>query len=206
MVRHAFATLSDLPTKLLCFSDDMDGLRKVPDNIPNKEMVRQYLGHQLTKIPDPFGEHESFGHHNNAMLRRFLDQFGFDYEFASSTEYYASGRFDEALLRVLNRYDDIMAIMLPSLGEERRTTYSPFLPIHPETGVVMQVPIAERKLDAGTIMWRDPATGRTYETPVTGGHCKLQWKPDRFGEAVEQDLQGAGGRTAGGLQLRTLSG
>jgi lysyl-tRNA synthetase class 1 len=178
MVRHAFATLSDLPTKLLCFSDDMDGLRKVPDNIPNKDMVRQYLGHQLTKIPDPFGEHESFGHHNNAMLRRFLDQFGFDYEFASSTEYYASGRFDAALLLALERFDDIMAIMLPSLGEERRATYSPFLPIHPETGVVMQVPIAERKLDAGTIVWRDPATGSTYETPVTGGHCKLQWKPD----------------------------
>ncbi|HUR43551.1 MAG TPA: lysine--tRNA ligase [Aestuariivirga sp.] len=178
MVRHAFATLSDLPARLLCFSDDMDGLRKVPDNIPNKDMVRQYLGHQLTKIPDPFGEHESFGHHNNAMLRRFLDQFGFDYEFASSTEYYASGRFDAALLLALERFDDIMAIMLPSLGEERRATYSPFLPIHPETGVVMQVPVAERKLDAGTIVWRDPTTGKTYETPVTGGHCKLQWKPD----------------------------
>ena len=178
MVRHAFATLSDLPSKILCFSDDMDGLRKVPDNIPNKDMVRQYLGHQLTKIPDPFGEHESFGHHNNAMLRRFLDQFGFEYEFASSTEYYASGRFDAALLRALERFDKIMAIMLPSLGEERRATYSPFLPIHPETGVVMQVPIAERKLDAGTIVWRDPATGKAFETPVTGGHCKLQWKPD----------------------------
>ncbi|MBC8036189.1 MAG: lysine--tRNA ligase, partial [Rhizobiales bacterium] len=178
MVRHAFATLSDLPSSLLCFSDDMDGLRKVPDNIPNKDMVRQYLGHQLTKIPDPFGEHESFGHHNNAMLRRFLDQFGFDYEFASSTEYYLSGRFDAALLRALERFDEIMAIMLPSLGEERRATYSPFLPIHPETGVVMQVPIAERKLSAGTIIWRDPATGKAFETPVTGGHCKLQWKPD----------------------------
>jgi len=178
MVRHAFATLSDLPSRILCFSDDMDGLRKVPDNIPNKDMVRQYLGHQLTKIPDPFGEHESFGHHNNAMLRRFLDQFGFEYEFASSTEYYASGRFDRALLCALERFDDIMAIMLPSLGEERRATYSPFLPIHPETGVVMQVPIAERKLSAGTIVWHDPATGKAFETPVTGGHCKLQWKPD----------------------------
>ncbi len=178
MVRHAFATLSDLPTKLLCFSDDMDGLRKVPDNIPNKDMVRQYLGHQLTKIPDPFGEHESFGHHNNAMLRRFLDQFGFDYEFASSTEYYVTGRFDAALLRMLERFDEIMAIMLPSLGEERRATYSPFLPIHPKTGIVMQVPIVERKLDAGAIVWRDPATATAYETPVTGGHCKLQWKPD----------------------------
>jgi lysyl-tRNA synthetase class 1 len=178
MVRHAFETMSDVPTKLLCFSDDMDGLRKVPDNIPNKEMVREHLGRQLTKIPDPFGEHESFGHHNNAMLRRFLDHYGFDYEFASSTEYYAEGRFDKALLLVLERYDEIMAIMLPSLREERSQTYSPFLPVHPKTGVVMQVPVIERKLDAGTIVWRDPDTGKQYETPVTGGHCKLQWKPD----------------------------
>jgi len=178
MVRHAFETMSDVPTRLLCFSDDMDGLRKVPDNIPNKEMVREHLGRQLTKIPDPFGEHESFGHHNNAMLRRFLDHYGFDYEFASATEYYASGRFDAALLRVLERYDAIMAIMLPSLREERSQTYSPFLPVHPETGVVMQVPVIDRKLDVGTIVWRDPDSGKTYETPVTGGHCKLQWKPD----------------------------
>jgi len=178
MVRHAFETISDVPTRLLCFSDDMDGLRKVPDNIPNKEMVREHLGRQLTKIPDPFGEHESFGHHNNAMLRRFLDRYGFDYEFASSTEYYIAGRFDAALLLVLERYEEIMAIMLPSLREERSQTYSPFLPVHPKTGVVMQVPVIERKLDAGTIVWRDPDTGKQYETPVTGGHCKLQWKPD----------------------------
>jgi lysyl-tRNA synthetase class 1 len=178
IVRHAFETMSDIPTRLLCFSDDMDGLRKVPDNIPNKEMVREHLGRQLTKIPDPFGEHESFGHHNNAMLRRFLDHYGFDYEFASATDYYASGRFDAALLRVLERYDAIMAIMLPSLREERSQTYSPFLPVHPVTGVVMQVPVIERKLDAGTIVWRDPDTDKLYETPVTGGHCKLQWKPD----------------------------
>ena len=116
MVRHAFETMSDVPTRLLCFSDDMDGMRKVPDNIPNKEMVREHLGRQLTKMPDPFGEYESFGHHNNAMLRRFLDHYGFDYEFASSTEYYTAGRFDAALLRVLERYDEIMAIMLPSLA------------------------------------------------------------------------------------------
>ena len=178
MVRHAFETMSDVPTRLLCFSDDMDGLRKVPENIPNKEMVREHLGRQLTKIPDPFGEYESFGHHNNAMLRRFLDHYGFDYEFASSTVYYAEGRFDKALLLVLERYDEIMAIMLPSLREERSQTYSPFLPVNPKTGVVMQVPVLERKLDAGTIVWRDPDSGETHETPVTGGHCKLQWKPD----------------------------
>ena len=178
MVRRAFETISDTPTRLLCFSDDMDGLRKVPDNIPNKDMVREHLGRVLTTIPDPFGKYESFGHHNNAMLRRFLDQFGFEYEFASSTEYYRSGRFDAALLRVLERFDEVMAIMLPSLREERASTYSPFLPVHPKTGVVMQVPIVERKPEAGTIVWYDPDTSKAYETPVTGGHCKLQWKPD----------------------------
>ncbi|MCB1378604.1 MAG: lysine--tRNA ligase [Alphaproteobacteria bacterium] len=178
MVRRAFGALCDIPTRLLCFSDDMDGLRKVPDNIPNKDMVREHLGRVLTTIPDPFGKYESFGHHNNAMLRRFLDQFGFEYEFASSSEYYKSGRFDAALLRVLERFDEVMAIMLPSLREERAATYSPFLPIHPKTGVVMQVPIVERKLDAGTIVWYDPETTKAHETPVTGGHCKLQWKPD----------------------------
>ncbi len=178
MVRHAFETMSDIPTRLLCFSDDMDGLRKVPDNIPNKEVVRQHLGRVLTRIPDPFGKYESFGHHNNAMLRRFLDQYNFKYEFASSTEYYGAGRFDAMLLRALERFDEIMAIMLPSLREERSQTYSPFLPIHPESGVVMQVPILERNVAAGTIVWADPASGKRFETPVTGGHCKLQWKPD----------------------------
>src|SRR5438874_916201 len=178
MVRHAFTTMSDMPTRLLCFSDDMDGLRKVPDNIPNRDTVAKYLGRPLTRIPDPFGKYESFGHHNNAMLRRFLDRFGFEYEFASSTEYYIGGRFDGALLEVLARYDEVMTIMLPSLREERSQSYSPFLPIHPETGVVMQVPIDERKTDAGTIVWREPGTGKVYETPVTKGHAKLQWKPD----------------------------
>ncbi len=178
MVRHAFETLSDVPTRLLCFSDDMDGLRKVPDNIPNRDMVARYLGRQLTKVPDPFGKYESFGHHNNAMLRRFLDQYGFEYEFASSTEYYRSGRFDAALRRVLECYDAVLAVMLPSLRAERASSYSPFLPIHPRTGIVMQVPIEERRLDSATIVWRDPETAERFETPVTGGHCKLQWKPD----------------------------
>jgi lysyl-tRNA synthetase class 1 len=178
MVRRAFEAMSDIPTRLICFSDDMDGLRKVPDNVPNQDLMRRYIGHQLTKIPDPFGTHESFGHHNNAMLRRFLDHFGFDYEFASSTDYYTSGRFDRALLRVLDLYDEVMAVMLPSLREERSQTYSPFLPIHPETGIVMQVPIEQRDLKAGTIVWRDPQSDRRYETPVTGGRSKLQWKPD----------------------------
>lgn len=181
MVRHAFRVLTEdkVNTKLLCFSDDMDGLRKVPDNVPNQEMLQKYIGIPLSAVPDPFSnDHPSFGAANNARLMAFLDQFGFDYEFASSTEYYRSGRFDAALLKVLERYDEIMAIMLPSLREERSKTYSPFLPIHPKTGIVMQVPIEERKLDAGTIVWRDPETGEAFETPVTGGHLKLQWKPD----------------------------
>jgi lysyl-tRNA synthetase class 1 len=178
MVRHAFETISELPTRLVCFSDDMDGLRKVPDNIPNRELMAKYLGQPLTRIPDPFGKYESFGHHNNAMLRRFLDHYGFEYEFASSTDYYTSGRFDGALREMLARYDEVMAIMLPSLREERSQTYSPFLPLHPETGVVMQVPIEEHNVDQATIVWRDPGSGKRYETPVTGGHAKLQWKPD----------------------------
>ncbi|TAN00251.1 MAG: lysine--tRNA ligase [Rhizobiaceae bacterium] len=180
MVRHAFRVLTEdkVKTRLLCFSDDMDGLRKVPDNVPNKELLAANLGKPLTRIPDPFGTHESFGRHNNAMLRRFLDTFGFDYEFASSTDYYHSGRFDATLLSVLAHFDEIMEIMLPSLREERAHTYSPFLPIHPETGVVMQVPIDGRNVEAGTILWHDPDTGKRYETSVTGGHAKLQWKPD----------------------------
>ncbi|WP_163270595.1 lysine--tRNA ligase [Chelativorans alearense] len=181
MVRHAFRVLTEdrVKTKILCFSDDMDGLRKVPDNVPNREMLRAHLGKPLTRVPDPFSnEYPSFGAANNARLRAFLDQFGFDYEFASSTDYYTSGRFDTTLLKLLERYDEVMAIMLPSLREERAQTYSPFLPIHPRTGVVMQVPIEERKLDAGTIVWRDPETGERFETPVTGGEAKLQWKPD----------------------------
>jgi lysyl-tRNA synthetase class 1 len=180
MVRHAFRVLTEdkIPTRLVAFSDDMDGLRKVPDNVPNREMMAQHLGKPLTEVPDPFGSHESFGHHNNARLRAFLDAFGFDYEFASATECYRSGRFDAALLTVLERYDAVMTIMLPSLREERQQTYSPFLPVHPRTGHVMQVPIDEVRREAGTIVWRDPVNGEPFETPVTGGHAKLQWKPD----------------------------
>jgi len=176
-VRHAFTQLTGLPSRLLAFSDDMDGLRKVPDNVPNKAMLTQHLGKPLTRIPDPFGTHESFGAHNNAMLRSFLDAFGFDYEFASSTEYYASGRFDAALLRVLEKHDEIVAVVLPTLGADRQATYSPILPVHPVTGIVMQVKIEEMDVAAGTVAWRD-ADGALFETPVTGGACKLQWKAD----------------------------
>lgn len=178
MVRNAMRILApEIPTKLFAFSDDMDGLRKVPDNIPNKEMIRPHLGKPLTSIPDPFGTHESFGHHNNARLRSFLDAFGFDYEFQSATDWYKSGRFDKALLGVLEHYDEVINVVLPTLGEERRQTYSPFLPVCPETGVVLQVPVVERNLAAGTIVYRRE-DGKLIETPVTGGHCKLQWKAD----------------------------
>ncbi|MCG6122189.1 MAG: lysine--tRNA ligase [Microvirga sp.] len=180
MVRHAFRALTDdkIPTRLIAFSDDMDGLRKAPDNVPNRELLEGHIGQPLTRVPDPFGTHESFGHHNNARLRAFLDDFGFEYDFRSATDCYRSGQFDETLLRMLERYDAVMAVMLPSLREERRQTYSPFLPLHPTTGEVMQVPVEERILARGSIVWRDPVSGERFETPVTGGHCKLQWKPD----------------------------
>ena len=178
MVRRAFAALSDVPTRLIAFSDDMDGLRKVPDNVPNADMLIQHLGQPLSTIPDPFGTHDSFGAHNNAQLKAFLDDFGFDYEFLSATECYRTGRFDATLRLVLEQYEEVIAVILPTLGPKRRQTYSPFLPVCPRTGVVLQVPVEERKLDSGTIIYRDPETGVRTETPVTGGRCKLQWKAD----------------------------
>ncbi len=180
MVRHAFRVLTGdtVKTRLIAFSDDMDGLRKVPDNVPNKELLTRHLGQPLTKVPDPFGTHDSFAAHNNARLRAFLDRFGFDYEFMSSTACYTSGRFDAALLTVLERFDAVMKIMLPSLREERAQSYSPFLPVSPRTGVVLQVPVIAHDAKAGTISYDDPDTGERMTTPVTGGRCKLQWKPD----------------------------
>jgi len=180
MVRHAFRVLTGdkIKTRLIAFSDDMDGLRKVPDNVPNKELLEQDLGKPLTKVRDPFGEYPSFGEHNNARLRKFLDHFGFDYEFMSSTECYTSGRFDAALMRVLEHFDKVMGIMLPSLREERAATYSPFLPIDPKSGIVLQVPVVAHDAKAGTITYEDQDTKNLVTTPVTGGRCKLQWKPD----------------------------
>jgi lysyl-tRNA synthetase class 1 len=177
MVRKAFELLSDVPTKLFAFSDDMDGLRKVPDNVPNGEMLAKHIGRPLTSVPDPFGKFDSFGAHNNAMLRDFLDRFGFEYEFKSSTAMYRSGAFDQTLLAVLKNYAAIQAIMLPTLREERRQTYSPFMPVDPKTGRVLQVPTVETKPEAGTIVYR-AEDGSLVETPVTGGACKLQWKID----------------------------
>src|SRR5712675_3041156 len=180
MVRHAFRVLTEdkIRTRLLAFSDDMDGLRKIPDNVPNKEMLTQHLGKPLTKVPDPFGTHPSFGEHNNARLRAFLDTFGFEYEFMSSTECYKSGIFDATLLKVLERFDSVMNIMLPSLREERAQTYSPFLPIDPKTGIVLQVPVLSHDAKRGTITYEEPETQERFTVPVTGGRCKLQWKPD----------------------------
>ena len=178
MVRNALKFLApSIPTKLFAFSDDMDGLRKVPDNIPNQEMVRAHIGKPLTSIPDPYGTHESYGDHMNARLRAFLDQFGFDYEFKSATSYYKSGLFNDALVKALEKYDEIMRVMLPTLGEERQATYSPFLPICPETGIVLQVPIVEYDLEAHTIYYKDK-NDKLVCTSVKDGHCKLQWKAD----------------------------
>jgi lysyl-tRNA synthetase class 1 len=177
-VRRAFERLTGVPTRLVAFSDDMDGLRKVPDNVPQREMLAGYLGRPVTAIPDPFGTHESFGHHNNARLRAFLDRFGFDYEFASSSDYYRSGRFDAALLRMAERHEQVKGVILPTLGPDRRATYSPFLPIHPKTGVVMQVPMEEVRAAEDLLVWQDPETGERFGTRITGGHCKAQWKAD----------------------------
>lgn len=177
MIRRAFEAISDIPTRLICFSDDLDGMRKVPGNVPNQDMLREHLQKPLTSVPDPFEEFDSFGDHNNAMLRRFLDTFGFEYEFYSATEFYKSGQFDTMLKRAVERYDDIMKVMLKSLREERQQTYSIFLPIHPETGRVLYVPMKEVNAQNHTITF-DDEDGREWTLPVTGGNCKLQWKPD----------------------------
>jgi lysyl-tRNA synthetase class 1 len=177
MVRRAFEAISDIPTRLICFSDDMDGLRKVPDNLPNREMLAQNLGKPLTSIPDPFGCHDSFGAHMNAKLCEFLDHFGFQYEFKSSTVTYKAGEFDKTLLKLLENYKQVMDVMLPTLGEERQQTYSPFLPVSPRSGKVLLAKVVETKLNSGTIVYEEE-DGSLEEVPVTGGHCKLQWKPD----------------------------
>ena len=176
-VRHAFETISDIPTHLIAFSDDMDGLRKVPENLPQPEMIAANLGKPLTSIPDPFGTHESFGAHMNARLRAFLDHFGFRYEFYSSTSTYKSGRFDQSLLRILANYDKVMEVMLPTLGGERQQTYSPFLPVSPVSGKVLLAKVVAHDVAKGTITYVEE-DGSHQTVPVTGGHCKLQWKPD----------------------------
>jgi len=197
MVRTAFRLLTrdEIPTRLVCFSDDMDGLRKVPTNVPNQEMMASYIGKPLSRIPDPFSdEYPSFGAANNARLMAFLDQYGFEYEFVSATDYYTTGVFDQALLRMLEVYDEVMDIILPTLGEERRATYSPFLPVSPRTGVVLQVPMIARDVKKGTITYLDPDTGEETETTVTGGAVKCQWKADWalrwFALGVDYEMSG----------------
>ncbi len=180
MVRHAFRILTNdtVKTKLLCFSDDMDGMRKIPDNVPDPSLLIPHLHKPLSSVPNPYGgDYESFADHNNVMLCRFLDTFGFDYEFASATQYYKQGRFDAVLLRALERYDDIMKVMLPTLGEERQATYSPFLPISPTSGRVLYVPMLNVDAQSGTITFEDEG-GEETTLSVTGGNVKLQWKPD----------------------------
>lgn len=177
MVMHAFHALCDMPTKMFCFSDDMDGFRKVPTNVPNQEMLAKHLGKPLTKVPDPFEKFESFAEHNNAKLNEFLDSFGFEYDFKSSTQMYKSGVFDEALLEMLRKHEQIQKAVIPILGKERAATYSPFLPVSPASGKVLQVPILETHPDKGTIVFEDE-DGSRAEVPVTGGHVKAQWRPD----------------------------
>lgn len=179
MVRHAFEVLTDgaYETRLICISDDMDGMRKVPPTVPNPDALEPYLQKPLTSVPDPFGTHASYGAHMGARLCAFLDGFGFDYDFLSATDCYKDGTFDPMLLRALERFDDIMAVMLPTLGAERQATYSPFLPISPTTGRVLYVPMKATDPKAGTITFEDE-DGTDVTLPVTGGHVKLQWKPD----------------------------
>ena len=177
MVRRAFEEISDIPTKLICFSDDMDGLRKIPTNIPNYKLLENDLNLPLTKVRDPFDKYSSFAEYNNTKLREFLDKYNFSYEFVSSTDYYKSGYFDETILKLLSSYEKIMKIMLPSLGIERQASYSPFMPISKKTGHVLQVPTEHVDLNKGTIVYSEP-DGEKVETEVTGGNVKLQWKPD----------------------------
>ncbi len=171
-------TGGSVSTKLLVFSDDMDALRKVPENVPNRENLRFHVGKSLTSVPDPFGQYTSFAAHNNAMLMGFLNEFGFDYEFASSTDYYKNGLFDSGLIRMAECHDEIVELVGRTLQKERRETYSPFLPIHPQTGVVMQVPMISVIPSEDMLVWIDPESGKEMHTKITGGNCKAQWKAD----------------------------
>ncbi|MFM7702872.1 MAG: lysine--tRNA ligase [Alphaproteobacteria bacterium] len=178
MVRHAFSLLAPhIPTKMFCVSDDIDGLRKVPENLPNSDLIKANLGKPLTAVPDPFGTHQSYGHHMNARLRSFLDSFGFEYEFISATEKYQSGAFDATMLKVLEKYDELMELMIPTLGSERQETYSPFMPIDEESGIVVDKGVKAIDKKKGTVIYIAP-NGQEKEISVTKGGCKLQWKID----------------------------
>ena len=193
MVRRAFELLTGRETRLVAFSDDMDGMRKVPPQVPNQELLSGFLQKPLTDVPDPWGSHKSFAHHNNAKLCAFLDEFAFDYEFVSSTDCYRSGAFDTTLIRVLERYDAVMDIILPTLGEERRASYSPILPISPTTGRVLYVPMLEIDAAKGEVVFEDE-DGTKVRTSVGGGNTKLQWKSDWAGRwfalGVDYEMSG----------------
>jgi lysyl-tRNA synthetase class 1 len=190
-VRYAFSLLApEIPTKMFCVSDDIDGLRKVPENIPNQDLISSHLGKPLTCVPDPFGTHQSYGHNMNARLRAFLDQFGFEYQFISATKQYKSGAFDNTMLKVLDKYDELMDLMLKNLGTERQETYSPFMPIDAESGKVIDKGVKGVDKQKGTVIYVDE-NGTKKEVPVTGGNCKLQWKID-FGarwQGLEVDYE-----------------
>ncbi len=189
MVRHALSEMVDWPSRLIAFSDDMDGMRKVPPGVPHQDMMHDHLDQPLTKVPDPFGcGHQSYAAHNNNLLRQFLDRFGFDYEFLSSTDCYGSGRFDEVLRQVLRKYDEIMGVMLPTLREERRKTYSPVLPVSRVNGKVLQVPIEVVDPEAGLVRYVEPETGETVEQSILSGGAKLQWKVDWAARWVALDV------------------
>ena len=176
MMVNALNHITDLPTEIITFSDDMDGLRKVPDNIPNQDLLSNNLHKPLTEVPDPFGKYNSFGEHNNEMLKDFLDRFNFKYSFKSSTSLYKSGFFNPTLQIILENYQSIMEIILPTLGKERQKTYSPFLPICPDTGVVLEIPVIEIIKEKSQIIFDNE--GKKIQVSIFDGHCKLQWKVD----------------------------
>ena len=176
MLVNALNHLTDLPKEIITFSDDMDGLRKIPDNVPNKEILKKNLHKPLTNIPDPFKKYNSFGEHNNEMLKIFLDKFNFKYNFKSSTSLYKSGFFNSTLQIILENYQGVMDIIIPTLGKERQKTYSPFLPICPETGVVLEIPVIEIIKEKSKIVFDN--NGKKLEASILDGNCKLQWKVD----------------------------
>jgi len=176
MMVNALNQLTDLPTEIITFSDDMDGLRKVPDNVPNQELLTVNLHKPLTQVPDPFNKYNSFGEHNNEMLKNFLNSFNFRYNFKSSTSLYKSGYFNPTLQIILENYDGVMNIILPTLGKDRQRTYSPFLPICPETGHVLEIPVLEIDKNNSKVVFDN--NGKKLEASILDGHCKLQWKVD----------------------------
>jgi len=176
MMVNALKQLTDIPTEIITFSDDMDGFRKVPENVPNQKLLKQNLHKPLTQVPDPFKKFSSFGEHNNEMLKDFLNRFKFKYSFKSSSALYKSGFFNPTLQLILENYQSIMDIILPTLGKERQKTYSPFLPICPDTGTVLEIPVLEILKEKSKIIFDN--NGKKLEVSILDGYCKLQWKVD----------------------------